>query len=471
MADIDLLIQQKDYEGIKLAIETGQIKANYTIFKNGQFLNIIDLINAQSEKHTLYSCHFRQKGMHYARLQSSETMDVFNIEIHNFIVPSYFTKYLIDKGLNIITNKCVKYIQSICLNINDDSLKNCEILLNLSPILMSMDYVSQCINEAILINLSVPTFNIAFFKSFIELLIKFGVKFNNSRCWQILHQVYRYISNLNISAIIILLEYCDCKTPKSIKFEIGGFIENNPYYIHYCDKLQQLTELIDIGVYGFIQKYGPIHQIELDRESIKTKIIDHSAIKNNLQYEILSNKDMTKLVDVIKNQYYDLLFELIYKIDVNMYIRVNGVYKTLLILACENYSSNRTFDKMLVLYLINLVNLANLNSPAYKQGIVEKIYDFNCTPIQLMMKHEDFDITNTMLEKGAILNLTKHFISVNGAGFCADFEMYLKLNIVNIPFDCPRLTMKDGKIKDLLVKHNCCGICVEKSLLLDANVE
>ena len=52
-------------------------------------------------------------------------------------------------------------------------------------------------------------------------------------------------------------------------------------------------------------------------------------------------------------------------------------------------------------------------------------------------------------------------------GFVVDFEMYLKLNTINVVIKCPLLITKDDRIKDLLMANNCCG---ERSLLLDANV-
>ena len=267
--------------------------------------------------------------------------------------------------------------------------------------------------------------------------------------------------------------------------------------------IDQLYDLITLGIDGYEQKYAELNQEELrkkeelkqeklrkkeelkpeelrKKEELRLKAEQEKAEKALLQaeemkkfaikdqlslkHEILINKDMSKIINVIKSRYYDLLFELIELININTYIYDNEVYKTILILAVENYAKDKQFDKMLILYLLKT---ANPNLCAYRQGIVEKIYDFNYTPVQLMIKHEDFDLILAMIEKGAILNLTKHFVTTKGLGFGVDFEMYLKLNIINVIIKCPLLTIKDDRIKDLLMANNCCG---ERSLLLDANV-
>lgn len=349
-----------------------------------------------------------------------------------------------------------------CLNINDIDFIKQNILENCSILIKSIR-IEKFI-KIIISFIEMLYFDILFFKSIINIFINNGLIINHITCFNIIDFIlmrYYMVDGdklINIQSLSYLFEYGKCAESLSQDVVLKRKLDNiklfnnsmqKTIYLKFKNNINSLYELIFINNKTIISD-------DLKTFAIKDQI--------SLKYEILINKDMSKIINVIKSRYYDLLFELIELININTYIYDNEVYKTILILAVENYAKDKQFDKMLILYLLKT---ANPNLCAYRQGIVEKIYDFNYTPVQLMIKHEDFDLILAIIEKGAILNLTKHFVMTKGLGFGVDFEMYLKLNTINVIIKCPLLITKDDRIKDLLMANNCCG---ERSLLLDANV-
>jgi hypothetical protein len=455
--EFKILIRQKNYEGIKNAIDQGHISINIRMSAN--MTAIHNNIGGDHILKLLLYCTYKNYSIGSCKLENGYFIKY---------IPSNFVKYLIDKGLKSDYSDYSDYsnILSECanLNINDtDSVK--QNILEIYNILIKFIDIKQFSN-IIIHFIGMLYFDVYFFKSIINIFIDNGLVIDHTICLDIINLIMdkfnstSIVVNINFNALEILFEYGKCAESLSQdvvlkkKFDNIKLVNNSmqkAIYLKFKNNIDSLYELI----------FMPADNKIIISDDLKTFAIKDQI---SLKHEILINKDMSKIINVIKSRYYDLLFELIEMININTYIYDNEVYKTILILAVENYAKDKQFDKMLILYLLKT---ANPNLCAYRQGIVEKIYDFNYTPVQLMIKHEDFDLILAMVEKGAILNLTKHFVMTKGLGFGVDFEMYLKLNTINVIIKCPLYSIKDDKIKDLLIANNCCG---ERSLLLDANV-
>ena len=387
--DIELLIRQKDYKRIKNAIDQGHIPINIKI-KNRDIFTI--LLQCPSAICSIGCGNCRIEHDYFIKY-----------------IPSNFIKYmLIDKGYNSLMpvpgwislrdndpGATEFMMECSCLNINDIDFIKQNILENCSILIKSIR-IEKFI-KIIISFIEMLYFDILFFKSIINIFINNGLIINHITCFNIIDFIlmrYDMVDGdklINIQALSYLFEYGKCAeslsqdTVLKKKFDNIKLFNNSmqkAIYLKFKNNIDSLYELI----------FMPADNKIIISDDLKTFAIKDQI---SLKHEILINKDMSKIINVIKSRYYDLLFELIELININTYIYGNEVYKTILILAVENYAKDKQFDKMLILYLLKT---ANPNLCAYRQGIVEKIYYFNYTPVQLMIKHEDFDLILAMIE-------------------------------------------------------------------------